>query len=69
MPTNSPDAATTHEVERVAGVDLVDQDGGSPTVRITRVASVGGRTFYSVRTDKDQFGFYVTRTGLIRGAR
>ena len=51
--------------EKVKGVILVDEGGSDVTV--TRIATVEGRTYYRVSTDRRAFEFYVTRKGQIRG--
>jgi hypothetical protein len=40
---------------------------GAATVRVEKLAQVGGRTFFLVSTERAAFKFYVTRQGLIRG--
>ena len=52
---------------RVCSVVLVDEFGSDVTV--TRIATVEGRTYYCVSTDRASYEFYVTRQGLVRGFR
>ena len=64
-PLESGSAAT--RPEKVKGIDLVNEEG-FPSVRIECLATVGGRRYYRVSTERQTFDFFTTRKGLLRHA-